>query len=1188
MPGMQPGDRLGPYQLASRLGRGATGEVWEAVLHGPRGFERTVALKLLRPAHEFDDEARDGLLHEARVGALLAHPNVVAIHDVGQIDGRVFVVMERVPGVPISRLIRTAPLPPAALRSVGEQVARGLHHCHAFEIDGEPAGLVHRDVKPGNLLVDRYGTVRIADLGIARLVGTGAHVAGTVGFMPPEQITGGEDARADVFALGVTLYLLATLVLPFGSVLPEAEALRRQLGDPALLGTADQAVPGLGAILARCLQPDPADRFPTALALADAIARLDRSGDDLGTVVGRVPGVDRPAPSAPLPREGHPPTFEDGFVGRDAERRAILARIGGTDRLLALLGPGGSGKTRLASEIAREVSPGFAGGAWFVDLSGARTERELCAAVARTFRVPLAEGDPVSQVGRALRSRGRLLVVLDNFEQLVRGSSAVVRAWSLAAPDATLLVTSRTALRLSEEQALSLGPLLDADAVALFRARAVPLRATDDAIRALVRQLDGLPLAIELAAARTRTLGVDAIAARLHERFRLLAGGGPHRPERHRSLRASLESSWELLAPWEAQALAQLSVFVDGFGLDAATAVLDLRPWPEAPPVPTMLASAWDQSLLQVDRNGRFRMLLTVREYAAEVRSPSQRASDEARHMAYFAQLGSPDALAALHGHGGEARRQALSAHLEDLLAAARRAMARGDGDHASGAALAAWAVLYERGPIEVGLEVLRLAETVLPPSRLRELRCEEGAALVVLHRNDEARGVLEPLVAETTAPDGVQVRALLRLSYVDQIQGRHDEARAHVSQALTLALALGLGRSVADARTALGSLLQRESRPAEAAQSLEAALDVQRSIGDVRSEANTEMMLGLALHELDRKDEAEAHLANAVALARRIGSVSAESRALGNLGIVLQAAGRLDEAEQLYRAALVLHRQVGQPRSEAITLGNLGTLHQLRGRHDEAIAALEASAASHQEGGDRLFQGHAIASLGDCLRDAGRPREALRRYDAAIYLYHSVGTALHEARVLRTAARTAWILGQDGEEISRLERAVAVATDADLRLEGARARSELVLARLASGDVASARADLQLAEEACEGDRYTVATVRLARARIRSKGDPTAIAELEEAIGLLEPSNEPVQLGACLIALAGRNEDEADALLARAEAILGDRQVPEAVLVLRARADRERDPERARVLREAADARAVAIGVPAGVGLRG
>jgi predicted ATPase/tetratricopeptide (TPR) repeat protein len=1164
------------------------GEVWEAVLHGPRGFRRTVALKLLRPSHEVDHESREALLHEARVGALLAHPNVVAIHEAGEVDGRVFVAMELVHGVPVSRLIRYAPLPPAAVRSVGEQAARGLHHCHAFEIDGEPVGLVHRDVKPRNLLVDRYGTVRIADLGIARLVGTGAHVAGTVGYMPPEQSMGLEDSRADIFALGVTLYLLATLTLPFGAVLFEAEGLRRQLANPALLGAADKAVPGLGPILQRCLQPDPDDRFSNALDLAEAIALLGRSGEDLGAVVGRVLGVDRETPAAPPRREGHLPTSDDQFVGRDAERTAIVARIDGADRVFTLLGPGGSGKTRLALEIAREVAPRFPGGAWFVDLSGACSQKELCTAVARTFQVPLAEVDPVSQIGRAIRGRGKVLVLLDNFEQLVREASDAVTAWAMAAPEATLVLTSRTALRLSEERALSLGPMDDADAVALFRERAAAITASDDTIRDLVRQLDGLPLAIELAAARTRTLGVEEISARLHERFRLLAGGGFRRPERHRSLRASLESSWELLAPWEEQALAQLSVFVDGFVLDAATAVVDLRAWPEAPSLLAVLGSAYDQSLLRVDRSGRFRMLHTIREYAAQVRTPAQRASDEARHMAYFAQFGSPDALAALDRHGGEEGRRRLAADIENLVVAVRRAVARGDAASAAGAALAAWPVLYERGPIELGLEVLRLAQTVPSPVRVRELRAEEGAALVVLHRNDEARAVLEPLIAEAdTGPDAVQVRSLLRLSYVEQIVGHNDEARALLDRALGLALVSGFTRSVGEARTGLGSLLQRESRPAESITYLEAALELQRSIGDRRAEANTQILLGMGMRELDRIDDARSHLEEALAIARRIGSVSVEARALGNLGILLHQGGEWDEAEGLYLAALALHRQVGLPRSEAITLGNLGTLHRLRGRLDDAILALEASAAGHLEGGDRMFQGHAVANLGNCLRDAGRPREALRRYDTAIYLYHSVGQILQEVRVVRNSARTARVLGQNGDEIARLERAIALAAEADLAVETARSRAELLLARIAAGDRDGARADLPATAELAECDAYSVAAVRFAQAALRPVDDPEAATELEEAIGLLEPLDEPVQLASCLLELAARSGDRAGAILDRAEQVLGTWQVPEAVVLLRARAASEADPVRARVLREAAEAKAVAIGVPAGVGLR-
>ncbi len=265
------GRRVGRYRLERRLGRGGMGEVWAAVLEGPAGFRKPVALKLLRPRAGPDDpEAVETLRREARIGALLSHPNLVGTYELGQADGRWFVAMELVRGPSTADLVRPGPLPPRAVLEVGVQACAGLHHAHL-------TGLIHRDVKPSNLLVDRTGLVKIADLGIARLSGASGPAAGTPGFMAPEQTDGAEDARADLFGLAATLYALALRRAPFGTgreATFAALSVEDRLRDPDFLGPLDGAVPGLGPVLARCLRAEPAARYPDAAALGVALREL--------------------------------------------------------------------------------------------------------------------------------------------------------------------------------------------------------------------------------------------------------------------------------------------------------------------------------------------------------------------------------------------------------------------------------------------------------------------------------------------------------------------------------------------------------------------------------------------------------------------------------------------------------------------------------------------------------------------------------------------------------------------------------------------------------------------------------------------------------------------------------------------------------------------------------------------------
>lgn len=200
----ETGARVGRYELVRLLGVGGAGQVWEATLLGPRGFRRPVALKLLRVAGSDEDEA---LQHEARVGAMLHHPNVVAVHELGEADGAWFVAMELVRGPTVSELLGRGPLSAADVLEIGVQACAGLAHIHR-------AGLVHRDLKLRNLLLDESGLVKIADLGIAALAGS-ARAAGTWGYFPPEQAQGVAEPRSDLFALGVVLFRLATRRRPF-------------------------------------------------------------------------------------------------------------------------------------------------------------------------------------------------------------------------------------------------------------------------------------------------------------------------------------------------------------------------------------------------------------------------------------------------------------------------------------------------------------------------------------------------------------------------------------------------------------------------------------------------------------------------------------------------------------------------------------------------------------------------------------------------------------------------------------------------------------------------------------------------------------------------------------------------------------------------------------------------------------
>ena len=663
------GQQLGRYVLVRCLGRGAEGEVWEAVLHGPQGFRKPVALKLLRSGPSQDRAGEEGLVAEARLGALLQHPNVVGTYELGEADGKWFVAMELVRGASLWQLAAGGALPGNVLPEIGVQVCAGLAHVHGARIAGRQVGLLHRDIKPGNLLLDSTGFVKVADLGIWGLAGRPGQASGTPGFMSPEQAAGlPQDARSDLFSLGATLYLLATGTRPFGtgeSAREQVLEVEERLAD-GLLDPAEDAVPGLGDVLRRCLRHDPQDRWRSAAELGSALAAiralqppgptlldvLVRARPDLAEVARDASGSSPGDPTLIVAR-GNLPAARDAFVGRTAEVERLSRQVRAGPLLVTLLGLGGAGKTRLALEVARSVAHHLPGGAWFFDLSDARDADGLCFRVAQGLSLQLDATDPVRQVGHALHSRGDALFVLDNLEQVVH-EAAVVARWAELAPRARFLCTSRVALRVRGEERVPLGSLAAEDGVALFRARAArPI--PDDEVTRLVAAVDGTPLAIELLAARSRVLsGVDLLR-RLE--LRLLSGGDRSMPERHRSVGAALEGSFELASPAAALAMAQLSVFEGGFGLESAEAVVDVPgEW-----AVDLLGELVDASLLRVDEDGRFSVQVLVQQYAASRLGGEARRTAEARHGDSFAQLGSDDALAALYGFGGPERWRRLS-----------------------------------------------------------------------------------------------------------------------------------------------------------------------------------------------------------------------------------------------------------------------------------------------------------------------------------------------------------------------------------------------------------------------------------------------------------------------------------------------------------------------------------------------
>ena len=723
------------------------------------------------------------------------------------------------------------------------------------------------------------------------------------------------------------------------------------------------------------------------------------------------------------------------FVGRAEALVDLSRRIQSGARLVSVLGVGGTGKTRVAIRYGRSWLGDFQGGVWFCDLAPARSIEDIASAVAQGLEIPLGRDDPVAQIGGAIAGRGPCLLILDNFEQVVRFAGQTLGHWLAQAAQARFVVTTREVLGLPGEVILALPPLLPADGAALFAQRAEeaqpgfrPDAEEQAAIAPLVALLDGLPLAIELAAARVRVMPPRVLLSRMSERFKLLASKGG-RLDRQSTLHAAFDWSWDLLPSPEKAALAQLSVFEGGFTLEAAEAVIDLSAWDDAPWTVDAVQALVDKSFVQSRSDGRFDLLVSVQAYAAEQLQTQGRYagsgsaaldSTRSRHAAWFAALGPRRAT------------EGRCADLDNLTAACRRAVDLGSGDVAAGTLEGAWAALLLRGPFVVGVE---LAESVcaLPDLSHRaaaHARLVLAHALVMCGLSARAREVYDSAFVSATAADDQNCEAwiLFRLGSLHQLEGRIDEARARHLDAIRMARELGDGRLECLAASDLGNLALIEGRMDEALSNYTRALAVAREAADQYTQGSVLGNLGKLHLEVGRLDEADARFTEALATARAVGHRRLEGNMLCNLGTLYLVQGRLADSEAASRAALVIARDVGNVQLESIILCNLGIVIEGQGRAGEAQVQFEAAVGLAHAFGDQISEGQFAGYLGLLHARQGRPDEARHFLELGEALLRSASDAFGLGVLLTSRAEAHHLAGDDGAAATALAAASTIA----------------------------------------------------------------------------------------------------------------------------------------------------------------
>jgi predicted ATPase/DNA-binding SARP family transcriptional activator len=705
-----------------------------------------------------------------------------------------------------------------------------------------------------------------------------------------------------------------------------------------------------------------AGRQGEALAAGRRVRRL--LADDLGLVPGpelqaleraildQRPVTAAPAPAPPSTPRGNVPTFGTATVGRADAVAAVLDLLR-RERLVTIVGPAGVGKTRLAVEVARALP--VADGPWLVRLEHVPADDTVAPVVAETIGASVG---PASLLERLAGTDA--VIVMDNCEHVVEAAAAVVVDVLEAAPGTRVVATSQRPLGLDGEVVFELAPLGLGDAVELFVARGRRDRVADhDLVLDVCRALDGLPLAIELAAARTRSLTLADIARRLDQRFAILSDPTGPRPGRRTALAAAIAWSYDLLFPDDQRCLWALACFGDGAPLDAAQAVASAIGVPHGASLDSFDRLV-DRSLAHADPGAdggvRYRLLDSIRSFAGD-RLDEAGGSDAARlaHARWIAevadrvgrQIGGPDqrsgALAARAERANVDLALAWSAAHEPALGVA---IVNGFGP--------AWTVL---GDGAAGAARIRAAIVAAPgtsaaaavSSWLLASWLEASAGDVELAASDvrHADALAAPLDAPAIRADVLRHHAFLAIQ-----QGRPDDALDHALASLEIAARTGNERQVAAASNlvAYGRMARGELDAAQEAATV--ALDLRTALGDTWGQMHAEAMLGR----------------------------------------IAGAAGDLAEAQNRLRRAASRSLELGFAGQTALHLTSLGALQQQHGSNTEAIATLQDALAAAAAAGDRRIAATARLHLAHSLHALDRPDEAASNLRQNMEWYAAAG----------------------------------------------------------------------------------------------------------------------------------------------------------------------------------------------------
>jgi serine/threonine protein kinase/tetratricopeptide (TPR) repeat protein len=1028
-----------------------------------------VAIKMLKKdIIDRDPEALRRFRQEGEALRQLNHPNIVKVLGEEEQEGVHYLVMEYVAGGSLRDVLDHTPkLSIQRALYVALDLADALTRAHRLNI-------LHRDIKPANVLLATDGTPRLTDFGMARMAGEphitqdGA-IVGTMAYLAPEAFGGEEvDERSDIWAFGVMLFEMLAGERPFPQIQP-APLIQAIMTNPLpdLERLRPDVPTGLVDLIYRMMEKNRQARIPSVRLIGAELESLIRGGsNNLQSIVSVSESTGRfdldttevPVAAGSFRAPNNLPNPPTPFVGRHDELAALSKLLEAGTSLISLTGPGGIGKSRIALALAEKQLSHFHDGVYLVQLAGVDNTHDVPAKIADAIGYTFGRGDEKAELTNYLREK-QILLVMDNFEA-VMDAAQLLADIAEAAPKTQIIVSSRERLRLRGEHVFDVDAMVMPTAkeetleqmaghavVKLFLQSAKRVSPSFDldehnlhTVAEIIRLVGGLPLGVELAAGWLEALPLDEIKREIEKSLDFLETDLRDVPERHRSLRAVADNSWNLLTEDERETFLKLSVFRGGFEREAAQTVADasLR----------ILTNLVNKSLLVRDPEGRYREHKLLQQYAEErlKARPELKMSIFKAHGEYYSlfasklepAMNSPKEVAAI---------EALDKEIENIRLVWRKGIMLKLYEKID---IMQDALLYYylgRSMLREGYDSFKYLGDEMEKDgfmdstywRARVRQAWFGTRLGAYE--DALKCSQTALEFFGEFPSTERAHALNNISYAYMMMGDYDKSIENAAKSVEsitskddrIAYFTGMGNmgyayylkgdlrkarelyetvnnddeveeyspsGKAYGRNNLGEILMALGDIKRAQGLFQEAYDIFAHAKQKRGMAFTALNLaGIAFRQADYSKSRELY-EEGYALYKDIGDRWGIAQALSNLANVAMSDGKPDVAQQKYQAALTIRRELGEKRGIADSLADLAWVAMTQGEALKSKGLIEESLVIRREIGDKVGEGEALAGLGLGMLFAGELKEARKNLEAALKICEETGSAFVRAQV--------------------------------------------------------------------------------------------------------------------------------------------------------------------------------------------